>query len=243
MDIIEMGSGDCSKISILFDVIPENKISGIEYMPVDVSEAAIVKSAGKLQSRYPDLKIHGLLADFMKHLTLPDDRKKLICFFGSTLGNLTRTEANTFLLDLKNLMNPGDTLLLGLDMVKDIQVLLDAYNDSEGITALFNKNVLNVINGIVGTDFDSNNFEHVSSYNKQKNRMEMYLKATKDQIIHSEVFKEKIIIKEGESIHTENSHKYTFEDIKDFSTISGLNIDEIYTDDNEWFSIVKFIRK
>ena len=241
LDIIDLGSGDCSKISILLDAIPENKIGHITYVPVDVSETAIHKSADILSLKYSGLQIHGLLADFMKHLTqLPGNNSKLICFFGSTLGNLRSEQANEFLFNLKKLMKPGDHFLLGLDMIKDRQILDEAYNDSQGVTASFNKNILNVINNIVGTDFDLLNFEHFAYYKKEKSRIEMHLRAKNDMVVISALFSEKIIFKKNETIHTENSHKYSEASIQEFARLTGLRTENIYTDAQKWFSVVKF---
>ncbi len=241
IDIIELGSGDCSKISILLDTVPEKEWNKITYIPMDVSEAAIMKSASTLTAKYPGLKIHGFLADFMKHLTvLPGDGNRMICFFGSTLGNLTRKQAIQFLTEIKALMKPGDRLLLGLDMVKDIDILNAAYNDQKGITARFNKNILNVVNTYAKTNFNMRLFKHDAFYHTGKARIEMHLKATEDMKVKSELFPGAISIRKGETIHTENSHKYTFADIKAFASISCLNIEHIYTDKNRWFSLVVF---
>ncbi|MFB6340136.1 L-histidine N(alpha)-methyltransferase [Saccharicrinis sp. FJH62] len=242
IDIIELGSGDCTKISVLLDAVQKNRMKHINYIPVDVSEAAVLKSADILSLKYPGLTIHGLLADFLKHLDqLPGEQKRLICFFGSTLGNLDRKQATNFLMNLKRIMNPGDQLILGLDMVKNISILHKAYNDSQEITARFNKNILNVINEIIQTDFDTRNFEHYAFYNEQEARIEMHLKAAKNMRISSPLFDEKIDIKAGETIHTENSHKFTLADIRKFETLTGLKIQNIYTDKEQWFSLVSFI--
>jgi len=241
LDIIELGSGDCSKISILLDAIPENKIGHINYVPVDISETAIHKSVDILSLKYSGLQIHGLLADFMKHLTkLPGNNRKLICFFGSTLGNLSRKQTNEFLINLKKLMKPGDRFLLGLDMIKNSHVLNEAYNDRQGITALFNKNILNVINNMVGTDFDPINFEHFAYFNEEKSRIEMHLRAKSEMVVISKLFSKKIIFKINETIHTENSQKYSEASIQEFAALTGLRIENIFTDAQKWFSVVKF---
>ncbi len=241
LDIIELGSGDCSKISILLDAIPKNKIANVRYLPVDISEPAILKSADKLSLKYQGLKIHGLLADFMKHLNhLPYNCNRLICFFGSTLGNLNRKQAGIFLLNLKKIMKPGDKFILGLDMVKDTRILHNAYNDMQGITASFNKNILDVINNVAVTNFDPQDFEHLAWYNKEKKRVEMHLKALNNTVVTSKFFPKEVSIVKGETIHTENSHKFTPEHIARMELISGLKINETYTDDKQYFSIVKF---
>jgi L-histidine Nalpha-methyltransferase len=243
LDVIELGSGDCSKISILLDAVPPYKMNQIHYIPVDVSEAAIMKSAEILSYKYPELRIHGILADFIKHLSaLPGKGKRLICFFGSTIGNLTRNQSYQFLLNIRNLMHPGDYLLLGLDMVKELQILYAAYNDKQGITADFNKNILNVINNIAETNFDPVFFEHSAFYNSSKSRIEMHLRAEHSMFVTSPLFPQPIYLEKGMTIHTENSHKYTVQDIHAFATITGLEIANIFTDTNRWFSVVQFKR-
>ena len=240
--IVELGSGDCSKISIILDAIPAENMDSVQYIPVDVSHAAIMKSACVLAKKYPDITIHGVLSDFMNHLDfIPDNSNRLICFFGSTLGNLTRVESIRFLSGLKKLMNPGDQLLLGLDMVKDIKTLENAYNDSKGITAAFNKNILNVVNLYAKTNFNTGWFEHMAFYEESKARIEMHLKALRNIEMSSPYMSDTIRIKKGETIHTENSHKYTRQHIEYFTLNSGLKIKDIYTDNNQWFSVVHFV--
>ncbi len=241
VDIIELGSGDCSKISILLEAVPPENLGSIRYIPVDVSDSAILKSSKMLIEKFPDITINGLVADFLSHLNvIPNDTKRLFCFFGSTLGNLTRKQSVRFLFDLKKCMHHGDQLLLGLDMVKDIAVVGNAYNDKLGITAAFNKNILNVINRIAHTDFEAESFEHMAFYNEDECRIEMHLKALKNMEVYCPHSDKNIILKKGETIHTENSHKYTDSYILNFAALSGLTINNIYSDANKWFSIVHF---
>jgi len=137
-------------------------------------------------------------------------------------------------------MNPGDQLLIGLDMVKDIRILENAYNDKQGITAAFNKNILNVVNHYAKTNFDPGQFEHFSFYNIAEARIEMHLRALADIEISSPFWNSKIFIKNGETIHSENSHKYDPGHINQLAEITGLKIKDIYTDMNQWFSLVHF---
>ncbi|MCF8226122.1 MAG: L-histidine N(alpha)-methyltransferase [Bacteroidales bacterium] len=241
-DIVELGSGDCSKICILMDAFHERKLEKINYYPVDVSETAILKSAEELVNSYPGLRVHGILADFMKHLeALPGDGNSLICFFGSTLGNLENEQALEFIRHMKRSMKRGDSFLLGLDMVKDVKTLELAYNDRHGVTGAFNKNILTAVNRIAGTNFDPVNFKHLAFFNSEKSRIEMHLEAVKDQTIESPHFSEALVIKQGETIHTENSRKFTHEDIRELANVSGLSIRGIYTDQREWFSLVHLV--
>jgi L-histidine N-alpha-methyltransferase len=240
-NIIELGSGDCSKISILLDAISGHRIGEITYIPVDISKVSIEKSAAKLIKKYPGIRVHGVLADFLKHIDhIPCEGTKLICFFGSTFGNLSRTQEVRFLSDIRSWMNPGDHLLIGFDMVKDIAILEKAYNDEQGKTAAFNKNILNVVNRVAETNFDPGQFDHSSFYNMADARIEMHLRARMDLEISTPHLNGKIFLKKGETIHSENSHKYDQAHIHHLAKSTGLKIKDIYTDMNHWFSLVHF---
>jgi L-histidine N-alpha-methyltransferase len=242
IDMIELGSGDFSKISILMEAIPERDLSSVRYFPVDVSESAVHHSAEGVSRRYPDVMVHGLLADFIKHLTsLPGEGHRLVCFFGSTIGNFSRARALQFVTELKKIMAPGDELLLGLDMEKDQQILEAAYNDREGVTESFNKNLLHVVNGIAETNFNPADFEHLAFYNRNEKRIEMHLKAKQEMEITSPCLPHPVKLRKGETIHTENSHKFTREHIRQFAERSGLSVKKIYSDRNNWFSLVHFV--
>ena len=137
-------------------------------------------------------------------------------------------------------MNPGDSLLIGLDMVKEADILEAAYNDREGITEKFNKNILQVLNRIAKTDFVPRHFEHRAFYNREMERIEMHLEAKREMEISSLCFPEKIVLAKRETLHTENSHKYTAGHISHLEKVSGFRIGERYADAEEWFSLVRF---
>ncbi|MGM0568366.1 MAG: L-histidine N(alpha)-methyltransferase [Elusimicrobiota bacterium] len=243
-DIIEIGSGDYSKISILLDAVPPGYMESLRYIPVDVSYAAIKESADKLLNSFPGLNIHALVADFINQLdAIPKGKNKIICFFGSTLGNFTRKKARNFILNLGKFMEPGDMLFIGLDMVKDIEIIEKAYNDSSNVTANFNLNILKVVNKIAGTDFDPESFRHLAFYNKKHSRIEMHLQAKRDMVVSSPLLKEKIFIEKNETIHTENSHKFSEKDIYGMAEYAGLKAEDIFYDKNKWFSLVQFYKK
>jgi len=240
--LIELGSGDCSKISILLDALPKDRIMSTTYYPVDISEAAIKKSIGILSENYSGLEIQGYLADFVHQMKeVPGEGKRLICFFGSTIGNLTQEQADIFLTDLKDRMQPGDSLLLGMDMVKDVEILEAAYNDAQGITKAFNRNILLAVNQVTGTRLIPEDFSHVAFYNQEENRMEMHLEAKKDMVVRSPEFPYSISIRAGETIHTENSHKYTPEYIYQIGAMNGWSLHEVYSDPDGWFSLVQLV--
>ncbi len=243
-NLVELGSGDCSKISVLLNAVPKDIRQTIVYYPVDVSREAMEKSGHILQERFPEIDIHGINADFLEHIeSIPENRKRFFCFFGSTIGNLTKVRTMEFMKHLGEVMNKNDRLFLGVDMVKDINVMERAYNDIMGITAEFNKNILRVANAHLGTDFDPNDFDHVAFFNEELSRIEMHLKAKKDLEVKSPLLKEKIIFKKGETIHTENSHKYTVDYIHKMADTADLCVSNIYSDDKKWFSLAEMVKR
>jgi len=239
VNIIEFGSGDPTKISLLLDSIPDEYRETISYVPFDVSDAAIQESCNLLLQDFPGLNIHGIVADFMTQLdVIPKKSNKIICFLGSTIGNFSKEQSKEFLSDIYEIMHPGDRLLLGFDMVKNKEIIEKAYNDSRKVTEQFNKNILNVVNTVVGTDFNPENFEHVAFYNEELSRIEMHLKAIKQMDIFSSKKSTHIHIKKGELIHTENSHKFTIEQIKKLVASADLEIEKIFADEKNWFNLV-----
>jgi L-histidine Nalpha-methyltransferase len=241
IDIIELGSGDCSKISILFNQIRHKNHETVRYIPLDVSASAIEKAADELAVVFPEIKIKGLVADFMSQINVVSaKRNRLFCFFGSTLGNLTQTQALQFLVNLSDAMLPGDQLILGLDMVKPVAVLEAAYNDARQLTANFNKNILKVVNTMIGSNFDARDFLHKAFFNRELNRIEMHLEATKQMEIISPKISPPLSFEKGETIHTENSHKFTRKDINHFAVSAGFDIKNIFNDQKKWFSLVHF---
>ncbi len=240
-DIVELGSGDCSKINILLDSAPKDNLTSINYVPMDVSSSAILKSAENLTKLFPELTINGLVADFIDQLNIiPDNRKRMFCLLGSTIGNFDENIVNRFLNNLRSSMNKGDTFLLGIDLVKPEPILHDAYNDKQGVTAKFNKNILNVINNLIDSNFNINDFEHKAFYDKYKSRIEMHLVANKNIIINSPYHNSDITILKGENVHTENSYKYYFERFNELEEVSGLKINKVFTDSNKWFALILF---
>lgn len=243
LNIVELGSGDPSKIRLLLHQIPSMALPSLHYYPVDISFSALEGSMAKLAEEFPGIKITGIVADFMKQFDkLPRAKNRLFCFLGSTLGNLLPHEQESFMRSLGKEMETGDHLLLGLDMVKDPQVLQKAYNDSQQLTAAFNKNILHVMNEIVDTRFDSSDFEHLAYYNEKEHRIEMHLKALRDRKIPINGHQQTLDIKKGDTIHTENSYKFTSENIDRIGTFAGLKTRKVFTDEQKWFSLVLYLK-
>ena len=242
-NIIEFGCGDCSKISLLLQSIPEENLDSIRYIPVDISQSAVQESAEILLNNFCGLEVHGILADFVKQVELiPGKGRNIFCMFGSTIGNLTREQGAQFCASVSKIMGPGDIFLLGMDMVKNRNVMFRAYNDHRNVTAKFNRNILNVVNGLVETNLDPNYFEHLAFFNEKQARIEMHLRATKDIETISPYSPTKITVQNGETIHTENSHKFTQEHIDKLAKTADLKIQKIFTDEDNWFSLVQFTK-
>jgi L-histidine N-alpha-methyltransferase len=241
--LVEIGSGDCSKISILLQALPRETLKTLTYVPVDVSESAMEESRCSLEERFDGIEVSGIVADFMHQIHLVSQYdNRIFCFFGSTIGNLEKCEAFRFVGKLGKLMKAGERLLLGLDMVKDKAVLEKAYNDDKEVTARFNKNILNVANKTIGTDFEPEDFGHRAFFDEEKRRIEMHLVATRDMTVTSPWFEQDLEIRRGETIHTENSHKFTKDHIYEFALLSGLSVRAIYTNGNSWFTLVDYMK-
>lgn len=203
--LIEFGSGNSRKVRILLDAAQ----SAREYMPVDISEAFLRDGAAEIYRQYPHLDVTAVCADYttMRSLPLMSERGRRVVFFpGSTIGNLTNDEARAFLANTARLLVRGDAMLVGTDLRKDVAVLHAAYNDTAGVTAEFNRNVLRRINRELGCRIDVEAFAHVAFFNDGESRIEMHLRSERAQSI--EVAGERFDFAAGETIHTENSYKY-----------------------------------
>lgn len=240
-DIIELGSGDSSKISILLGAATELSTDSIHYMPLDISQAAIRDSAEDLVDKFPNINIEGYAVDFIAQFDLVKRvRPALICFFGSTIGNFDWDDSLKLLRNISRQMKAEDVLLLGMDLVKPEPVLHAAYNDAHGVTAAFNRNILNTVNEIAQTDFRPGDFDHLAFFNQVKSRMEMHLVANRDLVIHSPFLQEALSLNKGESIHTENSHKYSQQHIREIVSVTKLELKQIHSDEKDWFALAEF---
>jgi len=206
--LVELGSGSSEKTRLLLDGLREHG-SLTSFVPLDVSEAALREAADAINADYPALDVHGVVGDFTAHLDkLPGDPPRIVAFLGGTIGNLIPAERETFYASVREVLEPGEWLLLGTDLVKDPATLVAAYDDSAGVTAEFNKNVLRVINRQLGADFDVDAFEHVALWDEDNEWIEMHLRATRDlQVLIPEIHLE-ISFTAGEEISTEISAKF-----------------------------------
>ncbi len=240
-EIIELGPGDHSKISILLNAAAGLDLTSIRYLPLDISQAAIRSSAEELVSTFPNLHVEGYAVDFLSQFGfVRRKRPALICFFGSTIGNFEWETSLELLQNISKQMKQGDVLLLGMDMVKPESVLHVAYNDARGVTEAFNKNILNSVNDLIQSDFNPADFEHLAFFNREESRIEMHLVARKDLVVHSRHFASDLIFEQGDTIHTENSHKYNEGHIQKLAEESGLELKHTHRDEQGWFALTEF---
>ena len=237
--LVELGSGSSQKTRLLIDMLTRLQ-KHVEYFPIDISK--ILKSSSvTLQSDYKKLHITGIIDSYENGLEFVknyDDMKSLIVFLGSSFGNFDPENGIRFLQKINSLMKDGDLFLVGLDLVKDKKVLCQAYNDSQGITAQFNRNILSRINSELGGNFDIGKFMHHVIYNENQNKIEIYLRSLEKQTVKISKADLTLEIDEDELIHTENSHKYTISQIKQMFTVTGYQIKDIWYDDKRYYSLV-----
>jgi L-histidine N-alpha-methyltransferase len=242
-DLVELGSGANWKISKLIDAADGPQGAHIRYVPVDVSESALVAAAEDLLTSYPNLRVLGIVADFTRHMeVIPNDSAKLIIFFGSTIGNLTGAESEHFLQNVAHALQPEDRFLIGLDMIKPKRILEAAYNDAKGVTSKFNKNILRVINRELHADFDPAVFEHRAFYNEEHEQVEMYLQANQKTKVEIKDLDLAVALEKGETIHTEICRKFSEERVLKMFSEVGLKVEQWFTDSKEWFSLVDVVK-
>ncbi|WP_329162402.1 L-histidine N(alpha)-methyltransferase [Streptomyces anulatus] len=232
--VIELGSGSSEKTRHLLDVLPELH----SYVPVDVSESALTGAAGSLLAEHPDLSVHALIADFTGGLALPGTPgPRLVVFLGGTIGNLLPEERAAFLRSVRSLLSPGDALLLGTDLVKDEETLVAAYDDAAGVTAAFNKNVLNVVNRELGADFPLDDFDHLAVWNPRDRWIEMRLRARRALSVKIRELDLVVPFEAGEELRTEVSAKFRQEDVREELSAAGMRLTQWWTDSAGRFAL------
>lgn len=232
--LVEYGSGSDRKIRLLLDAFEDP----VAYMPVDISGEHLHRSADGLARDFPKIEVTAVVADFTRPFPLPAPRRRpravLGLFMGSSIGNFTPGEARTFLAGAARLLRGGH-LLIGVDLKKETARLHAAYNDAAGVTAEFNLNLLDHINGAVGADFDRTAFAHRAFYDSGKGRIEMHLVSLAAQTVH--IAGRAFAFAEGETIHTENSYKYGVEEFQALARRAGWTPEQVWTDAANLFSV------
>ena len=233
IQLIELGSGSSVKTRLLLDHLN----SMHSYVPVDISDDFLAEVSENLQAEYPLLDIVPVAADYTQPFDLPKIKpgvRRIAYYPGSTIGNFTKQNAADFLELIAELVGEDGGLLIGFDLLKDKETLIDAYDDSKGVTAEFNKNILIRLNRELNANFDLDLFEHQAVFNEEKSRMEMHLVSREGQSVNiSDI---RLHFEKGETIHTENSHKYSLESFKEL-TDSHFRTVETWTDSDKMFAI------
>jgi L-histidine Nalpha-methyltransferase len=237
--IIELGSGNARKTRLLLDAVAPKR-ADLEYVPVDIDPHMLEKSGRELLVDYPSMRVTAVCADFTQPsralASLTGRVRTLALFLGSTIGNFQPGPAAALLRDLKRVLQPGDSILLGADLKKGGDVLHAAYNDALGVTAAFNLNMLQRINRELGGHFDLSAFAHRAFYDANQGRIEMHLVSLREQSVIIESLGTQVSFTEGETIHTENSYKYDDSDLTRLAADAGLQVAERFTDSQRWFA-------
>ncbi|MHC5599274.1 MAG: L-histidine N(alpha)-methyltransferase [Nostoc sp.] len=239
-ELVELGSGSSTKTRILLDAYQQLGYP-LHYLPIDVCAGMLESSAKQLLGDYALLEVYALAGTYELALSqlLPTQLpSRMICFIGSTLGNLTPDKCDLFLSQITNALKVGEYLLLGIDLRKPKQILEPAYNDSQGVTAAFNLNMLEHLNQRFEGNFDTTQFEHWAFYNESEHQIEMHLRSLRSQIVELRALNLKINFALGETILTEISRKFDLNTIKEHLTAQGLLPLNVWTDANQWFSLL-----
>lgn len=231
--LVEYGSGSSLKTRILLD----NLIEPVGYVPIDISREHLMQSAAALKERYDHLSILPVCADYTTNFHLPEinGAHPVVFFPGSTIGNFTPEEAADFLRHLADVVGPDGGLLIGVDLRKEVAIIEAAYNDAQGVTAAFNKNMLVRINEELGGTFQLDRFEHRAFFNGAHSRVEMHLVSLGDQCVR--VGDVQIPFRNGETILTEYSYKYSLERFAALAHDAGFAVEQVWTDERDYFSV------
>ena len=233
VEIVELGAGSSAKTRRLLSA-PTAHEHLRRFVPMDVSREIVESSALGLLRDYPYLSVHGVIGDFERHLgRIPQALgRRLVLFLGGTIGNLHPPERTAFLTGVRGLLGPGDRVLIGLDLVKDVPTMEAAYNDAAGVTAAFNRNMLWAINRELGANFDPDAFAHRAFFNAEESRIEMHLVPSVAQEVSAPDIPLSVTIRPTETIWTESSYKFTVASIEEMLTGAGLRLEHCYTNEH-----------
>jgi L-histidine N-alpha-methyltransferase len=239
-ELVELGSGTAAKTRLLLRAMADAGTLQ-RFVPMDVTESMVLACADELVDEFPDLRVHGIVGDFerhLRHIPAPDDGPRIVAFLGGTIGNFIPGSRRRFLRSVGKLLRPGvDFLLLGTDLVKDPAILEAAYDDSAGVTAQFNRNVLHVVNRELGADFDVDAFDHVAFFDRERQWVEMRLRAQRRMDVHVRDLGLKVAFAPREELRTEISAKFTHERLRGDLAAAGLELREVLTDPDDLFAL------
>jgi len=238
VNLIDLGAGDGQKTMILLRYFHEQNID-VKFVPIDISEAAIKGLLNTVEQEFPDMNCEGLVSEYFRGIhwlnAQQDERVNLVLFLGSNIGNFDKSNARAHLRQLWTVLKAEDLALVGFDLKKDIDLLLNAYNDPKGVTASFNLNLLRRINNELGGHFDLKKFRHFATYNVFSGAVESYLVSLEDQDVMIDSLENVFHFRAWEPIHTEYSYKYLKSDIHDLASKTGYQVEAEYFDTKQHF--------
>lgn len=237
LSVIELGAGTATKTRLILEALSRRQ-RRVTYIPVDVSHSALTHCARALEQALPQVKVEPIVADYTEGVArLKSLRgRKLVLYIGSSIGNFELDEAAAILGRVREGLRTGDGLLLGVDLAKSPDILVPAYDDAQGVTAAFNKNILRRLNNELGADFNLDEFHHRAVWNQKKSRIEMHLESTRAQQVTFAALGLTISFAAGETIHTENSYKFTPEMTASVLDRAGFTLRHTWTDSHHWFA-------
>jgi L-histidine Nalpha-methyltransferase len=239
LSMIELGAGTATKTGLLLQAAVTLQGS-VTYHPIDVSETALEEARARLEAELPQVTVEPIVADYtggMRQNSAVSDGRRLVLYIGSSIGNFSPADAVELLRGVRAQLLPGDCLLLGTDMVKDVDMLLAAYDDAAGVTARFNLNLLVRINRELDGRFIPEMFRHQARWNEQHSRIEMHLESLVAQRVPIRALEMEVRFNRGETIHTENSYKFTDPQVMSLLTRAGFKLRQQWSDPNQWFTV------
>lgn len=238
LTMIELGAGTAAKTGLLLSAAVR-KQGKVDYVPIDVSESALAEAQAHLEAEVPGVRVAPRVGDYTEGIAeIPAaGQRRVVLYIGSSIGNFEPADAVEVLREVRRRLAPGDWLLLGADRVKDTQTLLRAYDDVEGVTAEFNRNILTRINRELGANFNPRLFQHKARWNEKHSRIEMHLESMVAQFVTIPSLDLELRFAQGETIHTENSYKFTSEKIASIVERAGFQMERCWTDEQEWFGV------
>jgi L-histidine Nalpha-methyltransferase len=239
--LVELGAGTATKTHVIVKALLRRQLR-LEYFPIDVSSSALQQADDELHRAFPAVSVNPIVADYTHGVAevLNGHHRKLVLYLGSSIGNFDQEDALAVLRSVRNALSPGDAMLIGTDLAKDGRILVPAYDDADGVTAAFNKNILVRINRDLGANFDIDSFGHVARWSPSRSRIEMHLASRKPQRVRIAALNMDVDFAKGETIHTENSYKYTLPQVRKMAEVSGFNHERVWSDKRHWFALHLF---
>jgi dimethylhistidine N-methyltransferase len=236
--VLELGAGTASKTCLLL-AAAERRQMDVVYMPLDVSADALDIACQGIENAFPEVLIEPVVVNYVNSLPILEefDGPTLALYLGSSIGNFTPRESRTILRNVGSQLRSGDALLLGTDLVKEESTLVAAYDDAQGVTAAFNLNILNRLNNELGADFDLAGFRHLACWNAVESRIEMHLESLREQSVQIATAELEVHFRNGETIHTENSYKFTDSALDALLSDSGFEMESAWKDGRDWYAL------